>query len=103
MTRDEALELIERMAFIPTIKAPSKKILADTYRASAESDDPVEWVRVVKSCYARMHFGGPGLGEEETACGGSAKKNLEAELGNALGLRPDAVEAYITKYVAENI
>ncbi len=25
MTRDEALELIERMAFIPTIKAPSKK------------------------------------------------------------------------------
>ena len=103
MTRDEALELIERMAFVPVIKAPSKKMLLDVYRASAESDDPVEWIKVIKSCYVRKNFGGPGLSGDEEECGDAAKQKLETAVGRALGLRPDAVEGYITKYIEENI
>lgn len=103
MTRDEALELIDRIAFLPTIKGPDRKSLAEIYRACAESDDPLEWVKVVKSCYTRTHYGGPALNEAESRYGEMAQQRLEAELASALGLRSDEVEAYIKKYIDENI
>ncbi len=103
MTRDEALELIERMAFIPTLDAPDRKTLLAVYEASVASDDPLDWVKVVKSCHTRKHFGGPSLTGAEERCGDAAKQKLERELGKALGLAEDAVEAYIRDYIAENV
>lgn len=103
MTREEAIELIERMPFLTTVKAPHKKARIELYKAGAESDDPVEWARVVKSCYVSEHFGGMHAGEEEVEYAAVAREKLEGQIAKALDLGRTEVEAYITGYIAENI
>lgn len=105
MTRDEALELIDRMPYITTIQARTDKIRIELYKNAVESDNPLNWISVIKSFYLRTHTqSGERLiaSEEETRVAASAKEQLEAELAKALGIREEEVEDYINNYLDEN-
>jgi RNA polymerase-interacting CarD/CdnL/TRCF family regulator len=106
MTREEALELIDRMPFIPTISAHQhRKFRMEEYKKNTDaSATPLDLARVVKSRYVHMHFNDRTcLSEEEEVCARDAKRRLEAELAHALGLQEEEVEPYIIKYIAENM
>lgn len=53
-TKEELLELLERMPYIQTIQAPNGKIRKELYELSMKKYDDVEWVKVIKSVYLRM-------------------------------------------------
>lgn len=53
-TKEELLELIERMPYIQTIQAPNGKVRKELYELSMKKYDDVEWVKVIKSVYLRM-------------------------------------------------
>lgn len=103
MNKEDALELIERMPFITTIKAPHRKARIEYYQISAESDDPVEWIKVVKSCYVGMHYGGMSVCDEELRYADLARTRLEGTLAHALEIGQDEVEAYINRHIGEMI
>lgn len=49
MTREDALELVERMPYIRTIQVAADKVRSEFYQEALHSDDPVEWVKVIKT------------------------------------------------------
>ena len=51
MTKDDALELIERMPYIPAFVISNERNRLSALRAAQKSDDPVEWIKVVKTIY----------------------------------------------------
>ena len=53
-TKEELLELMERMPYIQTIQAPNGKVRKELYELSMKKYDDVEWVKVIKSVYLRM-------------------------------------------------
>jgi len=102
MTRDEALELIDRMPYITVIKAPNDKIRTEFYKTAVESGEYVEWIRVVKSYYLRTHNGsGKRLttSKAEADLAAKAKHQLEAELAKALDIPEEEVEGFINDYL----
>jgi CarD family transcriptional regulator len=104
MTRDEAMELIDRMPYIPTITENNRKLRLELYKLSSISDDPSEWVKVIKSCYVQTHFVDKmNISEEELQYGHTAKKRLEAELSQAIGIKEEDIEEYINTYIDKNL
>lgn len=53
-TKEELSELMERMPYIQTIRAPNGKVRRELYELSMKKFDDVEWVKVIKSVYLRM-------------------------------------------------
>lgn len=53
-TKEELLELIERMPYIQTIQAPNGKVRKELYELSMKKFDDEEWVKVIKSVFLRM-------------------------------------------------
>jgi len=106
MTRLEALELIDRMPFVTTIKAHDDKTIIGFYKEALSGTDPLDWIRVVKSYYLRTH-GQSGrkmtVSKQEAQYGDSVKKLLEAELAKALNIPLEEVEGFIKTYLAEHI
>jgi CarD family transcriptional regulator len=104
MTRNEAMELIDRIQFIPIISENNRKLRSELYKHSAESSDPLEWVKVIKSCYVQIHFTDKvSISEEDLIYGNHAKNRLEYEFSKALDIKKEEVEEYIKKYIDENI
>ena len=106
MTRPEALELIDRMPFITTIRAHDDKTIIGLYKEALSGTDPLDWVRVVKSYYLRTH-GQSGrkmtVSAQEAQYGDSVKNLLETELAKALNILPGEVEGFIITYLAEHM
>jgi RNA polymerase-interacting CarD/CdnL/TRCF family regulator len=101
MTRNDAIELIERIPFITTFTAPSTKDLLDSYRKALNKKDPVQWVKVVKSCYLRKDDtpSAQTFGTLQKQYGLKAKKILHGELASALDIKEDEVEPFIKNYL----
>jgi CarD family transcriptional regulator len=102
MTRDEALELIERLPFITTFKLPRENARMAVYEASVESDDPLDWVKVIKSSYVRERTK-PGttvpLDKKELRLVERAKQRLEAELASALSIPESEIDDFIDSHL----
>ncbi len=47
-------EVIERMPYIQTIKAPTRRLRRELYDLAMEKYDDLEWVKIIKSVYIRM-------------------------------------------------
>ncbi|MDR0885121.1 MAG: hypothetical protein LBN22_01945 [Clostridiales Family XIII bacterium] len=100
MSREEAIELIERMEFIPAIQGPNDKYRIGCYKAAADSKEPLEWIRVIKTHYLRTHTASGEIRTvhaQETEYATVVKSLLEKELANALNIQEEEVGAYIKK------
>lgn len=51
MTREAAIELIERIPYVTTINALSSRMRLDFCKKAAQSKDPLIWIKAIKSAY----------------------------------------------------
>lgn len=104
MNREEALELIERLPYIRTFQAPNDKILEEFFAEALQQEDPVEWIRVIKTCYVRQEDHSDKrklLTERERYQGKRAKELLYEMLSKALDQPAEKMEEYIQKHLKE--
>lgn len=100
VSKEEILEIIERIPYIRTIKAPNHKIRREFYNESMAKFDEIEWIKVIKTTYVQ--------GEEDLPmpCGISysemAKNFLHSEISVLLEMPMDQVETYIAENIAED-
>ena len=106
MTRNEALELIERLPYIRTIQAPNDRLLEKWLRESLMEENCLEWVKVIKTCYLRQTSNDqktrplpPKLAE----LGEEAAKRFRAAIARALSLPEREVDGFISDYLAESM
>lgn len=103
MTAQQALELIERLPYIRTLQALNDKILQEFLQQAVASDDPVEWVKAIKTGYIRrQNIGGaqrPMNSHMQALCQ-KAKMQLEALLSSSLGIAQEQLEHFIEEHLA---
>ncbi len=101
LTKDEALEVLDRIPYIPTIQAPNDKIRNEFYSDAMNKYDCLEWIKVIKTVYIRKEE--KRLSNIEVTLAANAKKYLHAELSIVLDIPIDEVEEYIKQYVANSL
>ncbi|EPR12294.1 hypothetical protein L323_08385 [Ruminiclostridium papyrosolvens C7] len=99
-SKEQLLELIDRVGFITTIKAPNDKIRKEFYVDALNEFDEVEWVKVIKSVYLRQQDGRFMEGELEYA--DKAKSFLHGEISVVLGIPVREVDGYISSAVSDD-
>lgn len=102
LNREEAVELLDRIPFVRTIEVDNAKQLRAKYIELMRMYDPLEWVRVIKTVYARTHTPASRtqrISDTERSFSDNAKRNLHAELSLALGMPGGDMERYITEYI----
>lgn len=56
MTKEDGIELIERIPFITVFEPCGSKSRIDAYKkGSLEQKDPVQWIKVIKSTFAQRN------------------------------------------------
>lgn len=105
LKKEDALELIERLPYIRTLQVNNDKVRLELYYDFLESDDPAEWVRIIKTHYIRKNDDTlrrrPTRQEEELA--EQAKEKLHRALSEALGVDFEQMEPYIAEHLASEI
>lgn len=96
-SKEKILDVIDRVGFITTIKAPNDKIRKELYEDALKEFDEVEWIKVIKSSYLRKQDGRLMQGETEYA--EIAKSYLHGEISVVLGMPVNEVEGYISSAV----
>lgn len=103
MTREEALELVERMPYIRTIMVANDKLRLELYQGALASNDPVEWIKVIKTNYIRQNDKTarryPDEAEMESA--GRARELLYGQLSEALGIPVRDLDGFIEKHIKD--
>lgn len=102
MTKDDALELIERMPYIQAFVISNERNRLSALRAAQKSDDPVEWIKVVKTIYICRNDSKTGRrpSDAEAAMEQQAKLQLQNLLVPALGLDPEQLDSFIESHLA---
>jgi CarD family transcriptional regulator len=100
-SKQEIVDVIERVGYIRTIQAPNDKIRREFYEEAMMKYDEVEWVKVIKSVYLRKETGRLMHGESEYS--DKAKGFLHNEISVVLGIPASEVEQYIENAVSSNI
>lgn len=102
LNREEAIELLDRIPSVQTIEGDNAKQLRAKYMELMRMHEPLEWVRVIKTVYARTNTSASRaqrVSDTERSFSDNAKRNLHAELSLALGIPERNVENYITEYI----
>lgn len=98
LTREQAQRLVEEMPDIAPLQIVNEKLAEQEYRSCMRSNDSMEWVRVIKTIYARRQKRLQ-AGRKETAVDGRyfkmAEDSLYGELAVALGMERSQVCTYI--------
>lgn len=105
MSREEALELIERLPFLRTFQAHADKVLEEFFMEAVSGCDPVEWAKVIKTCYIRRTDTSrkrKPLTKTEQKLGRQAEKMFNAQVAAALEIPAEKVESFIQKHLAED-
>lgn len=92
-TKDEILEMIDRVGFITTIQAPNEKVRKEFYQQAMNKYDELEWVRVIKSAY--LHSRDQRLQSYEEEYAKQASEYFHGEAAYWLKIPFSEVEAYI--------
>lgn len=99
LTREEAEALIEAIPGIPMLDVKNEKFVEQDYRTAMKTNCCEEWVRIIKTIYARKQKRLQ-AGRKETAVDAKyfkiAEDNLYGELAVALGLERSEVCDYIS-------
>ena len=105
MTKEEALELIERMPYIRTLMIADSRYRLHLFQKALASEDPVEWIRLIKTDYIRQNEKNikqrPTPKEIEIAA--AAKRKLHDLLSPALALEQSSIDAFIGEYLAKTL
>ena len=100
LTKEEAEALIASMPGIPILTIQNEKLVEQDYRACMRSNCCEEWVKIIKTIYARKQKRSE-AGRKETAVDSKyfkmAEDNLYGELAIALEMKRGEVCAYITE------
>ncbi|AEY67882.1 hypothetical protein Clo1100_3767 [Clostridium sp. BNL1100] len=99
-SKEKILDVIKRVGFITTIKAPNDKIRKEFYEDALNEFDEIEWVKVIKSVYLRQQDGRLMEGELEHA--DKAKNYFHGEISVVLGIPMGEVEGYISSAVSDD-
>lgn len=99
-TREKILEVIDRVGFIPTLRASNDKTRGELYAACMAMYDEIEWVRVIKTVYLRQEA--KCLGQAETDYGAQARNFLHGEISVLLEIPMAQVESRIAAAVADD-
>lgn len=102
LNREEANSLIQGIPEIPLISISNDKLLEQEYRGCMRTNDCAEWVRIIKTIYARRKKRME-AGRKVTALDAKyfrmAEDNLYGELAVSLQIPKSEVESYIAKEV----
>lgn len=100
LNKEEALELLDRVPYIRTFKAPNNKALLGFYHEALNKSDCLEWIRVIKTVLIRERYGP--VAAAESACSAQARDYLHAVLAAALDMPVADMEAFIQQYLARS-
>ncbi len=107
MSREEAEQLVQAIPIVDVIKEPNAKLLRAKYIEAMRTHEPLEWVRVIKTVYARIAAlpasRSARLSETERSFFENAKRYLYTELSLALGMEIRDVEAYFTSRIETTV
>lgn len=85
------------------MNAPGSKARIDLYKKALSKKDPLQWLKVVKSCWLRKEEASGHIeGTLEKEYGSRARRQLHAELAAALEIKEEEVEAFIGDYLKKN-
>ena len=104
LEHDDALELIERLPYIRTLKAPNDRTLEALFREALAKDDYLGWVQIIKTCYIRQHDTAKNsrpLSPELAQLGQEANARFQQVLAEALSIAPAEVDGFINKHLEE--
>lgn len=94
MTKEEAMELVEKVDTIDTLWVANEKMREQEYKKCIATYDPENWVQVLKTLYSRTKKRG-----SITSMDKKYKQLLEhvfyGELAYVLGIPANAVETFI--------
>ena len=99
MTREAAIELIERIPYITTINTQSSRMRLDFCKKAAQSKDPLIWIKAIKSAYIQKDISSKAYGDIESEYTEKAKKLLHSELSHALQIPTEEVENFIKNHI----
>lgn len=100
MTKEEAIELIERIPYTTVLEAAGSKARLDMYKKALSKKDPMQWLKVVKSAYLRTEEPTSAtFGTLEREYTRRAKEKLHAALAEALEIKEDEVESFIKEHL----
>lgn len=103
MSYDDAIELIERMPFIRTFNVNDNRVLEELVDKASHTEDYVEWIKVIKTCYVREHFvKKKPLSQKIKVENERIKRQLESMFCEALNIPYEEVEGFIKNYIDEN-
>ncbi len=106
LSRDEALELIERMPYIRTLQAPNDTMLEEMFSQFLFESDPIKWVSVIKTCYIRqkaLYQGARPLTKRLDELGTIVTSLLHVTLADALSIPTDKVDSFIAAHLANTM
>ncbi len=102
LTKEEAQELIAMIPDIPMLTIENEKFVEQDYKAALKTNRCEEWVKIIKTIYARKQKRLQ-AGRKETAVDGKyfkvAEDNLYGELAIVLGMQRNEVFEYISEYL----
>ena len=102
LTKEEAQELIAMIPDIPMLTIENEKFVEQDYKAALKTNRCEEWVKIIKTIYARKQKRLQ-AGRKETAADGKyfkiAEDNLYGELAIVLAMQRNEVFEYISEYL----
>ena len=101
MTREAAIELIERIPYITTINTQSSRMRLDFCKKAAQSKDPLIWIKAIKSAYIKKDRSSKACSDIESEYTEGTKKLLNNELAKALQIPEEEVDNFIKKHIEE--
>ncbi len=97
-SRDEALDLIGRMPDIETLHVKNEKLREQEYKECISGYSPEDWVRVLKTAYARTKSRGS-ITSVDKKYQMMLEHALFSEFSYALGMPRGQVPGFIAEYV----
>ena len=98
VSRDEALDLIGRMPDIETLHVKNEKLREQEYKECISGYSPEDWVRVLKTAYARTKSRGS-ITSVDKKYQMMLEHALFSEFSYALGMPRGQVPGFIAEYV----
>lgn len=105
LSHDEALELIERLPYIRTLQAANDRTLEQLFRETLAKEDYLQWVQIIKTCYARQHDTSKSrrpLTPALAQLGQEANDRFRQMLAGALAIELEQVDTYINTHLEES-